>query len=148
MKGCFRHFDFHQTPVSTRLVAAISLQMARHQFSNTSLKVLFRQLLRTKISTKDLPCRNRYFCIVVAFSEQLDFEKVNFPENKQSALSTFLGEPSLSRAAIFFKRRYILQQLPFQKSYFLTTYFFRRVAISLLCFFYTATLTIYQSVIR
>ena len=120
MKGCFRHFDFHQTPVSTRLVAAISLQMARHQFSNTSLKVLFRQLLRTKISTKDLPCRNRYFCIVAAFSEQLDFEKVNFPENKQSALSTFFGEPSLS-----------LERLSFSKdATFYSSYLFRRATFS------------------
>ena len=36
----------------------------------------------------------------------------------------------------------------FQKSYFLTTYFFRRVAISLLRFLSTITLTIYQLVIK
>ena len=44
-------------------------------------------------------------------------------------------------------RCYLLYQLPFQKSYFLTIYFFRRVIISQLCFLFTATLPIYQLVV-
>ena len=53
----------------------------------------------------------------------------------------------------FFKRCYLLQQQPFQKCqgrgrYFLTTYFFRRVAISQLRFLSKATRTVYQLVIK
>ena len=50
------------------------------------------------------------------------FEKVNFSEKKYSAFSTF-SEELLFQSSHFFKRHYLLQQLPFQKSYFLTTYF-------------------------
>ena len=60
---------------------------------------------------------------------------------------TFSGELSF-QSGHFFKSRYLLQQQPFQKSYFLTIYFFRRVTISQPRFLSTATLTIYQLVIQ
>ena len=60
---------------------------------------------------------------------------------------TFAGELTF-QSGCFFKKRHLLQQQHFQKSYFLTAYFFRRVAISLLRFLSSATLTIYQFVIK
>ena len=47
-----------------------------------------------------------------------------------------------------FSKEVLLQLLPFQKSYLFTTYFFRRVTISELHFLSTATLHIYQLVIK
>ena len=51
------------------------------------------------------------------------------------------------QSSYFFRRCYLLYKLPFQKSYFLTIYFFRRVIISQLCFLFSATLPIYQLVV-
>ena len=54
------------------------------------------------------------------------WKKANFSEKQYSALPTFSGELPFQRGYLL-KRRHLLQQLPFQKSYFFTTYFFRRV---------------------
>ena len=68
------------------------------------------------------------------FQESLILEKANFSEKQYSTLPTFSGElPFQSRH--FFKIRYLLQQLSFQKSYFFAKYFFRRLTISQLRYF-------------
>ena len=69
-------------------------------------------------------------------SKKLVFQKRNIPH--------FLSFQS----GHYIQRYYLLQQLPFPQSYFLTTYFFRGVAISQLRFLSTTTLTIYQLVIK
>ena len=70
------------------------------------------------------------------FQESYIFEKPTFPG----------GLPFQS--SHFFKRCYLLQQQTFQKSYFLTKYFFRKDAVSQQRFVSTATLTIHQLVIK
>ena len=81
------------------------------------------------------------------FQKSSIFEKADFSEKKYSAFSTFSEELPF-QSGHFFKRHYLLQQLLFQKSYFLTTYFFRRVPTSQPRFLSTATLTFYQLVIK
>ena len=109
---------------------------------------LVEEFFRVEIFAKELLFRGRYFCTVSTFSEELHFEKkVNFSEKKYSVLPTFPGE-SPFWSGYFFKRRYLLQQQSFQKYYFFTTYFFTRITISQLRFLSTATLPIYQLVIK
>ena len=75
--------------------------------------------------------RNSYFFGGVIAQNKYIYRKVPLIEAGLSARHqpTFPGElPFLS--SHFFKIRYLLQQQLFQKSYFLTTYSFRRVAIS------------------
>ena len=64
------------------------------------------------------------------FQKSYIFLKKNFPEKK------------ILRITYFFEK--MLQQVPFQKSYFLTTYFYRRVTTSQLCFLSALAVTIYQ----
>ena len=61
---------------------------------------------------------SRYFCTASAFSEEPHFQKTYF-----SWRGTFLEQP-------LFQETLPSIEQPFQKSYFLTRYFFRRVAIS------------------
>ena len=90
-------------------------------------------LFSIKISKKELLLlfQSRYFCTVSTFSEKV-----------YSVLPTFSGElPFWS--GYFFKRRYLLKQLLFQRSYIFITNFFRRVTLSQLRFFSTAALFVY-----
>ena len=100
------------------------------------------ELIRIKISAEELLFQSRYLCTASAFSEELHFRKRQFLRKQMFNITYFF------RAATFIKIRYLLQLLSCQKSYFLTTYFFRRVTISQLRFLFTATLTIYQLVIK
>ena len=81
------------------------------------------------------------------FQESYVLAKANNSEKQYSVLHTFSVELSF-QSGHFFKRRYLLQQLPFQKSYFFTRCFFRRVNISQLRFLSTAALLIYLLVIK
>ena len=99
-----------------------------------------------KVSTEELLFRSRYFCTASTFSEELYFGKKLISQKRNIPHYTFFSGELPFQSGYFFKRRYLLQQLPFQKSCFLTTYFFRRVTISLLRFLSTATLPTYQLV--
>ena len=101
-----------------------------------------------KVSTEELLFRSRYFCTASTFSEELYFGKKLISQKRNIPHYTFFSGELPFQSGYFFKRRYLLQQLPFQKRYFLTTYFFRRVTISLLRFLSTATLPTYQLVIK
>ena len=70
------------------------------------------------------------------FQKSYIFKKPTFPE-----------EPPF-QSGNFFKRRNLLQKKAFQEGYFLATCFFIKVAILQLLFLSTATLTIYQLVIK
>ena len=106
---------------------------------------LAEELLRIKIFTEELLCRSRNNeAQHQLYQKSLFSEKAKFLENEYFAFSIFSGELHF-RETTFSKR---ITQLPFQKSYFLTTYFFRRAAILQISFFSTATLTIYQLVIK
>ena len=78
----------------------------------------------------------------VTFLKKLFFQTRNIPHY------LFFMESYLFRRRCFFKRGYLLQQLPFQKNYCFTTYIFRRVTISPLRFLSTTTLPIYQLLIK
>ena len=82
-----------------------------------------------------------------SFKKSYILEKVNFSEKEYSALPTFFPELSFS-SGYFFKRLYLLQKLPFQKSCFFATYFFRRFTISQLLCLFTGTILIYLLVIK
>ena len=64
------------------------------------------------------------------FQKSHILEKATFSEKHYSALPTFSGELPFHRGD-FSKTRYLPQKLHFQKSYFLITYVFKRVTISL-----------------
>ena len=76
------------------------------------------------------------------FQESYILEKANNSEKQYSVLHTFSGKLPF-QSGHFFKRRYLLQHLPFQKTCFFTRYFFRRVNISQLRFLSTAILLTY-----
>ena len=102
---------------------------------------LAEELLRIKISTAELLFPSRYFCTASTFSEKLHFGKKHFRK-------------AIFRITYFFWRATFLERLLFQKILpsmaaqfsqepLFTTYFFRRVTISQLCFASIATLPIY-----
>ena len=109
-------------------------------FSPFSEQSLFRRSFWIKISKKELIFQSRYFCTLSTFSEKIDFskelifQKSNVPQYKPP----FFGE-LLFQSGQFFKRRYLLQQLPFQKSYFFllfqNSHFFAEVIFSEQLFF-------------
>ena len=102
------------------------------------------EMFRIKISTEELLFRNQVLLHSINFFQRVAFwKKANFSEKQYSTLSTFSGELSF-QSGYFFKKRYLLFQLPSQKSYFFTTHFFRRVTVSQLPFLSTATVPIYQ----
>ena len=94
------------------------------------------ELLRIKLYKKELLFQSRHFCTASTFSEKLRSGKKRFFRKSIYGIPTFSGELSF-QSNCFFKRRYLLQKLPFEKSYFFTTCFFRRVAISQLRFLST-----------
>ena len=127
-------------------------------------------IFRKQTSIEQSLCQNRKFFRVVTFRDSYFFGGV-IAQNKDIYRRTPLIEAGTSaqhqlfqksfifekptfpgelpfQGCHFFKRRYFLQQQPFLKGYFLTTYFFRRVAISKLNFLSTATLIIYQLAIK
>ena len=102
------------------------------------------EMFRIKISTEELLFRNQVLLHSINFFQRAAFwKKANFSEKQYSTLFTFSGELSF-QSGYFFKKRYLLFQLPSQKSYFFTTYFFRRVTVSQLPFLSTTTVPIYQ----
>ena len=96
---------------------------------------------------KRAPSSKQVLLHSISFFRRATTSKKLIFERKIFRLSYFFGELPF-QSGHFFKIYYLLQQPPFQKSYFPTTFFFRRVAISQLRFLSTATLTIYQLVIK
>ena len=131
--------NFYQAATSSNIGSSL------RQLLFGKATILAEELLRIKISTEELLCRSRNNeAQHQLYQESLFFEKTKFLENEYFAFSIFSGELHF-RETTFSKR---ITQLPFQKSYFLTTYFFRRAATLQISFFSTATLTIYQLVIK
>ena len=91
---------------------------------------------------------------VATFSGQLYFGRsyffTLFQSNYFDTTVTFSGQLFLQNSCFFllFQNSYLLYQLPFQKSYFFTTYFFRGVTISQLWLLSAVTLFIYLLVIK
>ena len=93
--------------------------------------IFSEELFRIKISKKELLFQSRYFCTASTFSEKLHFRITYFFWR-----AVFLEQ-------LFSQKTPLPQQLRFEKSYFFTTYFFRRVTISQLRFVSTDTLNSY-----
>ena len=117
--------------------------------------VIFSEYLifRNQTSTKQSLCENRKFFRVVTFWNSYFFGGL-IAQNKDIYRRIPLIEAGTSAQHQLFQKSYIFEkptfpgELPFHKGYFLKAYFFRRVAISQLCFLSTATLTIYQLAIK
>ena len=102
--------------------------------------VTFQNSYPQKTYTEELLLWSRFFCPTSIFSKKARFwKRLLFQKSK---IPHYLLFPENCLFNSFFINRYILSQLYFQKSFFFTTYLFRRVTISQVSFFSTATLPI------
>ena len=105
------------------------------------------------VQSKDIQKRATFSKQVATSAQHQIFQKsylletANFTEKQYSTLPIFCGELPF-QSGYFFKKAYFPQQLPFEKSYSFITYFFKRDTISQLRFLSTATLDIYQLIIK
>ena len=112
------------------------------------LTFLAEKLFRINKFSVELLFRTRYFRAALTFAEELLFQKANFRKSNIPHCLLFQNSYFLI-VATFLKELTFLKDFTFHSNYFFQkSYFFRRDTISQLRFFFTATLPIYQLVVK
>ena len=148
---------FQQRPMSCYSCLVLYIHGCRHHWRRGSSlgQLLFgtatfltEELLKMKIFTEELPFSKLILLHSINIFRRAKFwKKASFSEKQYSSLPTFSRQLPFQRDS-FFKRGYLLKQLPLRKSYFFTVYFSRRITILQLGFLSKAAFPIYQSVIK
>ena len=110
--------------------------------------ILAEKLCRINISEEELLFRSRSFCTASVFPEELDFRRNLFFRKEIFLISYFFWRASSLELLLFQKTSPCIAATFSEKLLSQNIYFFRRVIISQLRFVSTATLTIYQLVIK
>ena len=144
----FSQFIFQNSFFSERKFyrAATSWEQEVLYGSSFSKQLFFPVYDKKEYLKKELLFQGRYFYIVSTFSEKLNFGKSYFFRKTIFLITFFSWRAAFLERLPTQKRWYLLLPLPFEKRYFFTTYFFRRVSILQLRFFSTAVLLIYSLV--
>ena len=143
----FSEYLIFRSEVSTKQLILENRKFFRTVLFGTPT-ILVEELCRINISKEELLFRSGCFCAASAFSEERDFRRNYFFQKRNIPHKLFFLESHLLRAVTFPKDVTFYNRYLFKKATFSQHILFRRVIISQLRFVSTATLTIYQLVIK
>ena len=137
-----------------RVTTSTQQLLFRSSYFFSAVPFLRRSFFRTvtylqqSFFSEYLLLENRWFFRAFTFAEELLFQKANFRKSNIPHCLLFQNSYFLI-VATFLKELTFLKDFTFHSNYFFQkSYFFRRDTISQLRFFFTATLPIYQLVIK